>query len=96
MYASYFECAFTFVFVLGGEEGGGEMHQPGSPYTALYLLSCVGVKGDLVVAGDDELTTQASTRREGHVCIHKREGKEGEEWRATLLLRGKKSVHLAK
>lgn len=38
----------------------GRSHQSGSPYTALYLLSCVGVKGDLVVAGDDELTTQAS------------------------------------
>lgn len=29
-----------------------------TPYTALYLLSCVGVKGDLVVAGDDELTRE--------------------------------------
>lgn len=53
-------------------------HQPGaggrvgSPYTALYLLSCVGVKGDLVVAGDDELTThrQHVKRREGHAIMH--------------------------
>lgn len=41
----------------------------GSPYTALYLLSCVGVKGDLVVAGDDELTTQASSA-ERDTCMH--------------------------
>lgn len=50
--------------------------KPGSPYTALYLLSCVGVKGDLVVAGDDELTTQRRQSAErGHACIHKRGGK---------------------
>jgi len=45
----------------------------GSPYTALYLVSCVGVKGDLVVAGDDELTThrqQVKRKEGGHAIMH--------------------------